>query len=247
MNQEYTVLQQARLTEQSRAAARQAELLARTSAKKKAAEAKIAAIKEELAAARHLSAIRVKELEERNAALEQNLADAHASFEARTEELMAAQHKIQKLTDAANKKGAEQELKILDAQRLQSDLSKVIHEKELALADAKERQQELLEKHNTLLAQMGEIIGKIQKAKESMREISAEFDAYVGEQIENSAQTDEPVAALNPADDTASREAAMRAEAIEAPCLDSVEICGRPMSEKSAALGFFRRVASYFF
>ena len=183
MKQELEALRQNHLDAQSSAAEKQAELLAKAIHEKQLAESKIATIKEDAASVKHLSNIRIKELEERNDTLEKQLKDTHEELNNSIEELIKAQHMIQETKDSANKKGAQQALQLLDAEHRQNELYKAIHEKEIALTEEKEKTQDLLEKYNAALLRIGEIVSKIEKARTRIREIGAEFDVYVNADI----------------------------------------------------------------
>lgn len=172
-------LQHLYLAVQSDAAAKQADLLTKMSHERKASDAKITLLEEDAASAKHLSTIRIKELEERNNTLEQQLIAAHEASDKQADTQMNLQRQIQEISAEANKKGAQQALKLLDAEHLQNELYKSIHEKDIELAEANKKQQEILEKYNAALMRMGEIIDKVKKARDRMKEISAEFDMYI--------------------------------------------------------------------
>ncbi|MBO6209293.1 MAG: hypothetical protein J6N99_01265, partial [Schwartzia sp.] len=255
LKQELATLRHEHLTVQRDAAAKQTELLAQAAHDRKTAETRISALKDDAAAQKHLSSVRIKELEERNDALEQQLVNAQEKYNQQTEELMGIQHALQDLRDTANKKGTQQALELLDAQGQQEKLCKTIHEKDLEIMDAKEKQQELLEKYNAALGRIGEIIGKVMKTRERMRESFAEFDVYID------AEENETDAAVENADNTitAAKEpsAPELLPPVQAPNPKTVEILGKPVGETPTGPeavireqvkqpSLWRRIASFF-
>ena len=179
LQQELTELRQTHLTMQSDTAMKQNELLGKAIREKQIAESQIILMKEDVASVKHLSNVRIKELEERNAVLETQLKETQLELNNTVEKLIESQHTIQDITAMANKEGAQQKLQILDAKHQQDELYKAIHEKEMAVIEEKEKTQALMEKYNGALQRMGEMIRKIEKARTRMSEISAEFDVYL--------------------------------------------------------------------
>ena len=255
LKQELAALRHAHLTVQRDAAAKQTELLAQAAHDRKTAETRISALKEDAAAQKHLASVRIKEVEERNNSLEQQLVSAQEKYNQQTEELMGIQHAIQELRDTANKKGTQQAMELLDAQGQQEKLCKTIHEKDLEIMEAKEKQQELLEKYNAALGRIGEIIGKVLKARERMKEISAEFDVYIDAE---DAGTSENMAAVEiPATQKETTATDTFPKPQPSPNPKTVEILGKPIGatptnpetvikEQAKTPSLWRRIASFF-
>ncbi len=259
MQQELTQLRKTHLTTQRDSAEKQAELLAKAIHEKQLAESKIAVIKEDAASVKHLTNVRIKELEERNESLEHELKEMHAERATINEELKKVRQNAQEITEEADAKCSQQWLKLHEAERKQDELFKVIHEKEIALAEEKERTHNLLEKYNTALLRIGEIVGKIEKARVRMREISAEFDMYVNMDMEKKPEQ------LNEASGPSQIEekkveqiqaAPVQQQIPKAPNPETVKVLGKPLHEiypeKSpqeqaiAKQGIWRKIASFF-
>ena len=250
--QELAALRHEYLTVQRDAAAKQEELLAQAAQERKHAEQKIYALREDVAAQKHLAAVRIKEVENRNDTLEQQLMKTREEYSLQTEELMNLQHAIQDLRDTANKKGTQQALELLDAQGQQEKLCKTIHEKDLEIMEAKEKQQELLGKYNDALQRIGEIIGKVMKTRERMKESFAEFDIYIDAEKSPATETADHIPAqdeLPPAD--------LPGTHPTSPNPETVEILGQSVGatptlpetvikEQAAKPTLWRRIASFF-
>lgn len=254
IKQELAALRHEYLTAQRDAAAEKAEYLAQAAKDRKTAEATIAALKEDVAAQKHLASARIKEVEDRNDVMERQLVKAQEEYNLQSEELMNLQHAIQDLRDTASKKGTQQALELLEAQGQQEKLCKIIHEKELEIMEAKEKQQEIVGKYNAALQRIGEIIGKVMKTRERMKESFAEFDVYIDaekEETDTAAAIGEPVLASNesPAPE-------LIPPTQTAPSPETVEIFGTPVGEtptvpekvikEQAKPTIWRRIASFF-
>lgn len=260
LQQELDSLRQTHLTMQSDTATKQTELLAKAIHEKQLAEAKIAVIKEDIMTVKHLSNVRIKELEERNAILEKQLKDAHIELNNTVENLIKSQHTIQEITDAANKDGAQQKLQLLDAQHQQDELYKAIHEKEIALSEEKEKTQTLMEKYNGALQRIGEIIRKIEKSRARMREISAEFDVYINDtemtpEAEIVTAQQPGTVVVDNANKTKPELAATSLQPLKTPASAPLEVLGKPLTETQAKHhqeqvipkpNIWRKIASFF-
>ena len=265
MQQELNALRHTHLTVQSDAAEKQAELLAKAIHEKQIAESKIAMIKNDAASVKHLSNVRIKELEERNETLEQKLKDMHAEMTTATEEMQKLRQSLQKVTAAADEKCSKQWLQLHEADRKQDELFKAIHEKEIALTEEKEKTQNLLEKYNSTLLRIGEIVTKIEKARSKMREISAEFDEYVNAnetaeagEIGEAARPDAAVLDESKPEQIAPA-APIQSQApvlAQAPNPDTIEVLGKPLHEiypeqipqeqATPRSSLWRKIASFF-
>ena len=261
LQQELTALHQTHLTMQSNTALKQNELLAKAIREKQIAESQIALMKEDVASVKHLSNVRIKELEERNAVLEKQLKETQIELNNTVENLIKSQRTIQDITATANKEGAQQKLQLLEAQHQQDELYKAIHEKEMAVTEEKEKAQALMEKYNGALQRMGEMIRKIEKARTRMSEISAEFDVYLHAedmmlQMENTS-TKSPVA-ISMAENNV-KSAPETSSLQRTPTLnpETVEVLGKPLHEIHAQNSpsqeqvllkpnIWRKIASFF-
>lgn len=260
LQQELDSLRQTHLTMQSDTATKQTELLAKAIHEKQLAETKIAVIKEDIMTVKHLSNVRIKELEERNAILEKQLKDAHIELNNTVENLIKSQHTIQEITDAANKDGAQQKLQLLDAQHQQDELYKAIHEKEIALSEEKEKTQTLMEKYNGALQRIGEIIRKIEKSRARMREISAEFDVYINDaemmpEAEIVTAQQPGTVVVDNVNKTKPELAATSLQPLKTPASAPLEVLGKPLTETQAEHhqeqvipkpNIWRKIASFF-
>ncbi len=256
MQQELASLRHAHLTRERDAAEKQAELLAKAIHEKQLAESKIAVMKEDTASVKHLTAVRIKELEERNASLEEQLKETHTQLSDSLEELVNAQQTIQQITETANKEGAEQKLKLLDADHRQNELYKAIHEKELALAEEKEKTQAILEKYNASLLRIGEIIGKVEKARQRMKEISAEFDMYINTDTEEEEIVKTSIPSIEETIEKPEQTTAPVQQQQQPVNLETVEVLGKPLhaiypehspqERATAKPSIWRKIASFF-
>ena len=263
LQQELTAfaLRQTHLTMQSDTALKQNELLAKAIREKQIAESQIALMKEDVASVKHLSNVRIKELEERNAVLEKQLKETQIELNNTVENLIKSQHTIQDITATANKEGAQQKLQLLEAQHQQDELYKAIHEKEMAVTEEKEKAQALMEKYNGALQRMGEMIRKIEKARTRMSEISAEFDVYLHDedmmlQMENTS-TKFPVAMSMAENNVKSAPETSSLQRTPALNPETVEVLGKPLHEIHAQNSpsqeqvllkpnIWRKIASFF-
>lgn len=268
LQQELAALRHTNLKMQSSTAEKQAELLAKTIQERQLAEERIALMKQDAASVKHLSNVRIKELEDRNAELEEQVKSAHNELTNVSADLISAQRVIQEIKDNANKQGAEQKLQLLDAQHKQDELFKIIHEKEIELTDEKEKFQDLMEKYNGALLRMGDMIGKIEKARTRMQEISAEFDVFVNSDTAAEArelsEAKPPVAEIEekkpeqiaavpeiPVQQQIPKEAPQ-----QAPNPETIEVLGKPLheiypeksplKEQAKPQGLWRKIASFF-
>lgn len=260
LQQELTALRETHLTMQSDTAAKQTEVLAKAIHEKQMAESQIAMLKEDVTAAKHLSNVRIKEVEDRNAILEKQLKDTHIELTNTVEKLMNAQHTLQEITAAANKEGAQQKLQLLDAQHQQDELYRAIHDKELALTEEKEKTQALMEKYNSALQRMGEMIRKIEKTRVRMKEISAEFDVYVNDVDDITTETERiatkaPTTAASSGNKVKPEMAAKPLQDPQIPTPATTEVPGTPrhdsqnISHREQVLprpNIWRKIASFF-
>ena len=263
MQQELAALRHTNLKMQSSTAEKQAELLAKTIQERQLAEERIAVMKQDAESVKHLSNVRIKELEDRNESLEEQVKAAHNELTSVSDELLAAQRVIQEIKDNANKQGAQQKLEILDAQHKQDELFKIIHEKEIALTEEKEKSQEILEKYNGALMRMGEMIGKIEKARTRMRELSAEFDMYVSSDMASEAkelaEAPKPVTAVEEKKPEQLTVPPVQEQIPipQAPNPETIEVCGKPLheiypetspqqKEQAQKPSLWRKIASFF-
>lgn len=258
--QELAALRDEFFTAQRNAAAEKAELLAQAGKHRKNAETTISALKEDIAAQKQLASVRIKEVEDRNEILEQQLKKTQEEYNLQSEELINLQHAIQDLREAANKKGTQQAMELLDAQGQQEKLAKTIHEKDLEIMEAKEKQQEIVGKYNAALQRTGEIIAKIMKTRERMKESFAEFDVYIdAEKEEKTAaaveNADNIITAANEPPALTALEMIPSAQAVPNP--KTVEILGQPVGEtptgpeavireQAKKPSLWRRIASFF-
>ena len=228
LQQELASLRQTHLAMQSDTANKQTELLAKAIHEKQVAESKIAALKEDAASVKHLSNIRIKELEQRNSVLEKQLKDNQIELNTAVEKLIKSQHAIQEVTDAANKEGAAQKLELLEAQHLQDDLYKAIHEKEIALTEEKEKAQSLMEKYNGALQRIGEIVSKVEQARTKMKEISAEFDVYINSSNPTAEKVTEDLILVNKEQ---LKPTTILSPQPQTPNVKTIEVLGKPLQE----------------
>lgn len=274
MQQELADLRHSNLKMQSGAAEKQAELLSKAIQERQLAEERIALMRQDAESIKHLSNIRIQELEERNTSLDEEVKKARIDLANVTKELIEAQHVLQETRDNANTQGAEQKLQLLDAQHRQDELFKIIHEKELALAEERDKTREIIEKYNNGLMRMGEIICKIDKARKKMREISSDFDdIYINSDAEElnkitEAAASEPETMIEekkPKQIEAQEMKQQEKHPIEqpeerlkeqaAPNPETMKVLGKPLheiypekrpQEQASKPGFWRRVASFF-
>lgn len=257
LQQELTALRQTHLTVQSDTALKQNELLTKAIREKQIAESQIALMKEDVASVKHLSNVRIKELEERNAVLEKQLKETQIELNNTVENLIKSQHTIQDITATANKEGAQQKLQLLDAQHQQDELYKALHEKEMAVTEEKEKAQALMEKYNGALQRMGEMIRKIEKARMRMSEISAEFDVYLHDEdmmLKTETTSEEsPVTISMGGTKVKSDPAASSLQCTPTLNPETVEVLGKPLHEihsenSPPALkpNIWRKIASFF-
>ncbi len=237
MQQELASLRHTNLKMQSSTAEKQAELLAKAVQERQLAEERIALMKQDTASFKHLSNVRIRELEGRNADLEEQVKTTQNELTDVSAELITAQRVIQEIKDHANQQGAEQKLQLLNAQHRQDELYKIIHEKEIKLTEEKEKFQELMEKYNGALMRMGEMIGKIEKARTRMQEISAEFDAYIKDDAGSEYKEIEK-APQNPVEEITGKKPEQLAsppeqkpEQMPVPNPETLEVLGKPLHE----------------